>query len=103
MCALLGLMFWVESLVQSAPNPSLLLALLSSETVCTLVATDECNLKSRLLVNALAIAGIRCAVHLLRQPAFWRPRLNMVEALLELVSIVRWASSLGFDCFTDHC
>ncbi|KAB5591181.1 hypothetical protein CTheo_5390 [Ceratobasidium theobromae] len=75
-----------ESLVQSAPNPSLLLALLSSETVCTLVATDECNLKSRLLVNALAIAGIRCAVHLLRQPAFWRPRLNMVEALLELTT-----------------
>jgi hypothetical protein len=74
-----------ESFAQTESNSSPLSALLSSEIVCTLVATDERDLKSQLLVNAFAIAGTRCAAHLMRQRAFWRPRLNVVEALLKLV------------------
>lgn len=74
----------LESFTQFSPNPSPLSALLSSTTVCTLVATDEHDLKSRLLVDAFAIAGTSCAAHLMRHWAFWRPRLDVVEALLKL-------------------
>lgn len=74
--------------MQTSPNSSPLLALLSSTTVCKLIATDEGNLKSRLLVNAFATAGTQCAALLMRHRAFWRPRLNVAEALLKLVSYI---------------
>ncbi|KAF8602885.1 hypothetical protein BDV93DRAFT_557070 [Ceratobasidium sp. AG-I] len=73
-----------KSFVSTPTNSSPLLALLSSTTVCTLIATDEGNLKSRLLVSALAIAGTQCAAFLMQHRAFWRPRLNVIESLLNL-------------------
>ncbi|KAG9086567.1 hypothetical protein FRC06_003024 [Ceratobasidium sp. 370] len=73
-----------KCIAQTPPNPSPLSALLASTTVRTLIATDEHDLKSRLLVKAFAIAGTECAARLMQEWAFWRPRLNAVEALLRL-------------------
>ncbi|KAF8704696.1 hypothetical protein RHS03_05959, partial [Rhizoctonia solani] len=67
-------------------NESPLDALLESETVCTLIKTDERDLKSHVLVEAFAIVGSELGSRLLRHDAFWRPRVNIVEALLRLNS-----------------
>ncbi|QRV89877.1 Ecl1 domain protein [Ceratobasidium sp. AG-Ba] len=75
-----------KCMTQTPPNPSLLSALLSSTTISTLISTDERDLKSRLLVNAFAIAGTQCAARLMQERAFWRPRLDVVEALLKLAA-----------------
>ncbi|CAE6457184.1 unnamed protein product [Rhizoctonia solani] len=77
-------------------NESPLDALLDSETVCALVRTDERDLKSHVLVEAFAVAGSELALRLLRHGAFWRPRVNVVEALLRLNS-----SESGLDQFME--
>ncbi|KAG8747321.1 hypothetical protein FRC10_001500 [Ceratobasidium sp. 414] len=73
-----------QCIAQTPSNPSLLSALLASTTVRTLIATDEHDLKSRLLVNAFTIAGTQCAARLMQERAFWRPRLDVIDALLRL-------------------
>ncbi|CAE6470562.1 unnamed protein product [Rhizoctonia solani] len=65
-------------------NESLLGALLDSETVCVLLKTDERDLKSHILVEAFAIAGSDLVSRLLEHGAFWRPRVDVVQAMLRL-------------------
>ncbi|CUA70909.1 hypothetical protein RSOLAG22IIIB_04399 [Rhizoctonia solani] len=67
-------------------NESLLDALLDSETICALLRTDERDLKSHVLVEAFAIAGSETAARLLKHEAFWRPRVNIIQAMLKLNS-----------------
>ncbi|KAG8690896.1 hypothetical protein FRC11_008338, partial [Ceratobasidium sp. 423] len=67
-------------------NESLLGALLDSETVCALVKTDERDLKSHILITAFAIAGSNLVSRLLEHGAFWRPRIDVVQAILRLNS-----------------
>ncbi|CCO34629.1 hypothetical protein BN14_08733 [Rhizoctonia solani AG-1 IB] len=83
-----------ESFVKGNDSP--LEALLDSETVCTLVRTDERDLKSYALIEAFAISGSELASRLLRHEAFWRPRVNIVEALLRLNS-----SEYGLERFME--
>ncbi|KAG8711111.1 hypothetical protein FRC08_016295 [Ceratobasidium sp. 394] len=73
-----------KCIAQTPSNPSPLSALLASTTVRTLIAIDERDIKSRLLINAFAIAGTQCAARLMQEWAFWRPRLDVIEALLRL-------------------
>ncbi|KDN49882.1 hypothetical protein RSAG8_01947, partial [Rhizoctonia solani AG-8 WAC10335] len=57
---------------------------LDSETVCILLKTDEGDLKSHVLVEAFAIAGSEMVSRLLKHGAFWRPRINIIQAMLRL-------------------
>ncbi|KAH7341248.1 hypothetical protein B0J17DRAFT_254049 [Rhizoctonia solani] len=65
-------------------NESLLDALLDSETVCVLLKTDERDLKSHVLVEAFAVGGSDMVSRLLERGAFWRPRMDVVQAMLRL-------------------